>query len=352
VLLLLTLPAVAAPAAGQGAVPAELPVFREPHGYFELPVPAGWHSLVLEEPGERLYAFTPEDISPDQLRLGVDVVAILTLRVTTVSKEAARTPTADLLRLDLDHRLQGYKQHGVAATGRPGPLFRLAGIDLASASLSQPGYDEFVAVGVQGRLFYALEYQWETRRRDEYRPLLERMAAGLRLFQPTLAGRTQRYAGAGKAFAVTLPEGWSVKERDDGKTTQFYVSREKLTTEQDRFQVGAALTRIRRFSQSVSGRKLTLPRAQAAFWSSRLLEPARVPEQAVFELEAVTVGGREGLYWERSFRSPSSEGYLQELHLVLAKDDTLYDVILEAPVAEFELYREAFRQALQSLELN
>jgi hypothetical protein len=350
---LLPSPAVLAVSpAGPGPVTGPLPVYQEPHGYFSLPVPAGWHSLLLEHPGERLYVFTPEDISADQLRLGVDVMAVLTLRISTISPEGAKVPAAELLRLDLDGRLRGYKEHGVAATGQPGPPVRLGGVDLASSTIAQPGYDEFVAVGVRGRLFYALEYQWERRRQAVFRPLLEQMAAGLSLPEPVFRGETNRYESASGAFALTLPAGWAVQERTDGGTTGFRLSPEKPTPGPGQPRLGATLTRIRPFSANLTGRKVTIPRDQVGLRAAQLLDPSRHAGQVVFALEEVNLDGRVGLFWERSYRSPSSEAFLQEFHLVVAKEDTLYDVVLAAPLADFELYRETFRQALQTLALH
>jgi hypothetical protein len=63
------------------------------------------------------------------------------------------------------------------------------------------------------------------------------------------------------------------------------------------------------------------------------------------------VGDKRGLLCEREFSLSGDSFLIHEVRLILAKGDSLFEVILEAPQGEFEEYRPIFEGALQTIQI-
>lgn len=336
---------LAAPAAA-----VDFATFQAPHGYFELPVPKGWHFLSFDHLAERQYLFTSEAVTLEQLQQGVDLDACFAVRILGLESRHALTPLGDLLEEDLDHRIATYREHGRKLEGRATGPQTLAGLEGTAAFLWQDDDDEHLFLGRKGHLLYEIGYSYKREKKDSYLPILQEMAAGLALLEPEPSVKTGVFRDSTGSFSVELPDEWYPMSEGD-QDTHFFVSRERVMASTDAFTVGASFRKVPRLSERLPKYRLTSDREIVEFWAGVVLQEQKGFSQKVLDIRGASIGDKGGVVIERSFHFGSAPYYVQELHLILAKNDTLYEVILEAPVMEFELYRPAFNRAIETLEL-
>lgn len=325
-------------------------ILQVPYGYFEIPLPEGWHYLSLEHLAERQYFFTPEPVTQQQLQEGVDLGASFQIRILALDVPGLGSPVATMLQEDLAHRIQIYRDHGVTLEGRPAGPEVIAGIEGETALLSQEDDEEFLFLGRKGHLLYEIDYAYKREQKDRYLPVLQQMAAGLRLLTPETPGEAGVFRDTNGSFSAELPADWYPMGESEPEA-QFFVSRERMMSTTDAFTVGACFRKVPGLSQRLSNYRLSTDWEAVAFWTSVVTREQKGLEQKILAIRSIPGEIKAGVVLERSYRFESAPYYVQELHLIRVRDDTLYEVILEAPVMEFELYRPVFDRAIQTLQL-
>lgn len=329
---------------------AELAAFRAPYGVFELPLPEGWHLLSFDHLAERQYFFTPEPVTLEELKAGIDLEACFQVRIMTLDSRSLRSPLADLMEGNLAHRIELYREHGVALEGRPAGPQVLAGLAGETALLAQEDDEGFLFLGRKGHLLYEVHYSYQRKKKDRYLPVLAEMAAGLTLFDPEAPRKTTVFRDPTETFAVELPEDWYTMT-GAGPGTHFFVSRERIMSATDHFLVGVTLRKMTHLAERLPEQIRTSDQDLVNFWGAAALNEQKGFSQKLLDLRRTQVQDMTGILFERSFHFASAPFYVQELHLILARAGTLYEVILEAPVMEFELYRGTFYRAVETLQM-
>lgn len=330
----------------------EMEIFQVPFGYFKLPVPKDWYFLSVDQLRERQYMFCPNEISLDLLMEGVNLEALLIIKILTMDVEESDTPTEELMMNDIDYRISEYKKRGTELTGELIGPKEVEGIDGYSASLTQFREKEFLFLGKKEHLLYEIHYSFDIDKETLFMPIFNEMLAGLNSLDYKFDGELKTFEDKGKNFSVLLPADWNVKERDDGKVAQMFVSREEIEKETDVFKVGVTCTKIRRFSKSYPQYSLESDKDIVNLWATGILEVSEEIPNKVLEIVYVEINEKYGILWQRSFKPKETDYYIQEYHVILAKNDILFDVIFEAPVMEFEIYEDAFLTAVGNLKLN
>ncbi len=325
--------------------------FVVPDNYFELPVPDGWEFVSVEWLGERTYLFSPSKVTREELERGVDLEASFKVKISRMPEEMLSLTSKELMELNIEHLENGYRQGGYDIQCELGEEKTLMGIDGYTASLTiDNGNPDFLFIGLQGKLAYEVQYSCDADKVAKYDPLLFKMLEGMRLLDYTKKEEVVRFKDDNNQFSLLLPRSWSMKQVDDGKVAQLFISREAIKKDDDLFKVGVTITKIRQASNNF--KNVRSDSDLVKLWGSLVLYPTEDMDMNLFEFKEAEIDGKFGFVAERSIHIKGFDFYEQEIHIILAKDDNLYNVVLEAPVMEFEAYRNIFNQAIDSLILN
>lgn len=158
------------------------------------------------------------------------------------------------------------------------------------------------------------------------------------------------FSDEGENITVQLPEEWYSKIIDDGKTVQLFISREEVVEESDMFEVGATLNKIRRMSKSFEQMKTDADIVN--MWYNGGV--AQFKTYHVYEevsREIIQIGDYKGVVSEVIFQPTEGSPTVHMYNCVLAYDDNLVTVVLEAYEDEWEDYKGIFAEVLNTLEL-
>ncbi len=224
--------------------------FTDPMKYFSLPLPEGWHFLTVQVFGERQYIFSPGPLSLEQLMKGYDLDATFIFKVYALSDNKRKMTMDEILEKNIEYRTKVYGEHGIVLTTNSAGPGKAAGLKGVTANISQPDEKEFLFLGRKESRLYEVHYSYKINKEGQYLPLLKAMYQGLRLNDNRYKGGTKKFKDEKKTLSIILPTKWYMKERDDGKTAQVFISREKIVKDEDQFEVGITTIKIRRFSES------------------------------------------------------------------------------------------------------
>lgn len=257
----------------------------------------------------------------------------------------------ELMKGNIEHIENAYKEAGYSIKGELGKARTIMGIKGYTATLTLPNESpSFLFLGLRDKLAYEIQYQCGLDLDSKYNSLLLKMIEGIQLLDYANNEELAEFSDSNNQFSIRLPKSWSATDRDDGKVAQLWVSRELIINEDDTFKVGVTITKIRNASKNFKNVKSDLDLVKQ--WSSLVLLPSEtiMAELHSFQ-DGVKISGKSGFMAERSIIIKGSDFYAQEYRIILAKNDDLYEIIMEAPVMEFEVFREVFNKAINSLVL-
>ena len=327
--------------------------FTVPYDYFVISLPDGWEFLCTDWFGERNYLFSPVKVTRSEIEQGVDLEAFFKVKICRVPDNMLNLPPKELIKRNIEHMENVYKQAGYNLRGEIGGARTIMGINGYTASLfsEEDENPSFLFLGVKGELGYQIFYGCDADKALQYNPLLLKMLEGMQLLDYASKEELTGFRDSNNQFFIKLPKSWSMKEKDDGKTAQLFVSREAIINKDDFYKVGVTITKIRNASTifANTGSDLDLVKQ----WGSIVIPPSQNIDVELHAFRGdVNIAGKTGFLVERSFVIKGFNVYTQEYRLILAKNNNLYDIVMEAPVMEFEIYREVFNEAINSLVLN
>jgi hypothetical protein len=299
--------------------------------------------------GERDYFFSPQKTTWTELQKGVELDASLAVKILTMDMAQQRADLRELMHGDLAMRVKIYQGQNIIAVTSSVWEDNIAGLKGVSALITQPDEKEYLFLAKDKNLIHEIDYHLKDAARPKYQPLIEQILATLRFHHPENKIDKREFVTKGNS-AITLPHDWYVKEHRDGDAYQVFISREQIVSENDIFLTGASISKISNFAKNFPETGVTSDVAIAKRWTVTNLDS--YPKLAIktLNIEKIIVAGCPSYLIECSLKSKFGDYYIQEFRLITAKNGALYDVSLEAPVMEFELYRNIFKDAVKSFK--
>lgn len=325
----------------------ELVDFKEPLGYFQIPMPEDWNYLCAADLGSRIYIFTPQDVSADQLETVAEFEVVFLVKFSRIFERQHDQPLEEILQEYIDYQVAVFKEEELELEGEIMGPAKILGIDGALAKLKEPEGEGTLFLGKYGSMFIELNYACDYDKKDYYQPILDTMLEGFKLLDNKFSGEQRLWTNKRKNFSIMLPQAWHPREEVGGNIKQMFISRERLRTANDIFQVGVTVTEISSFSKLI-GRRVESEQDIINIWYGALEEVSQRVPTVIYGFQEIKGENKNGIIFERSYMQDS---FIQEYHVILAKGDTVYDVVLEAPMMEFEIYRDLFLEAIESIKL-
>jgi len=158
------------------------------------------------------------------------------------------------------------------------------------------------------------------------------------------------YTDESETFSITLPKSWNVKKIDDDKTSQLFVSLEKIVNPSDQYTVGLTANFIRRISKTYENLK-TDEQIINAWTNATISELQKNKEFEIISSGHWIIDNYKGYLFDIKFHPEKATNKIRTYNLILAYNDNLIVVTLEAPEASFDNYTKIFYEGISSIKI-
>lgn len=137
---------------------------------------------------------------------------------------------------------------------------------------------------------------------------------------------------------------------DHGKSSNMYISAEEMINKGDVYQTGVSIFSYANISKSFKMIKNDDDIIKLWYKAVKNASQKHYLNEEI-EFRNITIGNYKGIISESIWQLSDKAEVKHVYHAILAYDDNLYTISLEAPVADWETYKEVYETALVTLEL-
>lgn len=154
-----------------------------------------------------------------------------------------------------------------------------------------------------------------------------------------------------RSIALMYPSEWFVKENVQPNIYQLFLSKEKVEAPGDVYLTGISLAKVPNARAAV-GLSAQDAYGVANEWLKRYVAAINTSKTVTvaFPLTPVKVGADTGYLTELSFKDKNGR-MLHNFNVILYKDNTLVNIIMESTVEDFDQYRNLFRQIIDGMKV-
>jgi tetratricopeptide (TPR) repeat protein len=149
---------------------------------------------------------------------------------------------------------------------------------------------------------------------------------------------------------IRYPEGWFMLEYLYKYPYQIFLSREKIEKPTDMFKVGISIIKWYHQSWYMSLDKNEVDKSLTLLMDE-YNDNLSSSDKKIGERKNIMLDGSKGILEEVSFFSAITGFRIRVYQIFAMKDDVVVAITLEAPEIEFENYRQAFEESIQSAKI-
>lgn len=350
VLLLLLLVIISSGTAIYAELNPQFILYKAPFNYFEIPVPKDWRVITTEWFGGREYIFSPQQITLEQFEKGIDLQTIFLVKISRHPDGLLKNPYFNIKYLEYARHFNPYM--GSYVQFELGPDQKIFGVEGSNIKARFPDKSTAnILLALKDRLMYEFHYYSKDSQYDTYLPVFQKMIQGMKILDYSCHEETKAFSFKVQKVQgdICLPKSWSLRQYCSDGTYKLFITREPHHNILDAFKVGVSITEIPIIQEPL---KFPSERERAIALAKKIL----IPSQRILALlyqydDQITLNGCRAVIAERSYTFIGQEGFTQEYHVFIGKVATLYDIVLKAPVREFEVYSDIYWQAISSINL-
>ena len=333
-------------------VAPETTSFKDPNGAFTVNMPAGWHVIQIPHVGQRVTILSREERTADDLKTSYDPDAELMIKLFRMNQDDLSMSRQAIVDRYLEFLTQMYKQQfNLDLEITKGEDTTINGLACSTAHTVCGNTISDMWIATSDGIFVELKSSYDRDSEASAKSVLMQLARSFRLGERAPALKSTMIKATTRSIQFAAPAGWFVKRYDNDSAEQLFVSREKVEKPEDMFQVGISMNIFKDVRKIWDLDGPVDPEQVMRAWLDITVKSTRDNNGQFFAIELTRLGGLPMLKFERGFQGSTPGVFIHEYHVTIINGLTLIDMILEAPVMEFEQYRTTFDHAIQSLQV-
>jgi len=339
------------PVTGAPQKKIDLVKYTEPNQIFTLDRPAEWYVLAVPNVGQRSFIFSKQKRTAQDLTKAYKPEAELRIKLFRLNQDDMKMTREALVKRYMQYLTQVYKQLHFSLSYKIEEDQEISDRAASRVATYCKGTETDIWITTANGIFVKLTANYDSTVKQEAQPLLERMARSFQLLpSPKPLSLVPFDIGIGDIH-LQVPKKWHVNLWRQKSLAQFFISREKISKPKDMFEVGITINVFKDVTKTW-GKQGVSAGNFLSLWTKTFFKQTTDMHGKIFVFKTLDISGLPATFMERSYpyQGGCLNGFIQEYHVSVMHGVTLIDMVLEAPVMEFENYRPTFDAIIKSLQ--